>query len=96
MPIIGRVPDGSGDGDSGGEGEGENNKNKNSNKNYERRGQVFVCGGLGGHGMPRCFGLGEAMAREISGGGGGDDSGARREVFDEYMVKWNVNRFFSE
>jgi glycine/D-amino acid oxidase-like deaminating enzyme len=28
---------------------------------------VIVCGGLGGHGMPRCYGLGEAVARMLVG-----------------------------
>ena len=47
---------------------------------------VFVCGGLGGHGMPRCYGLGSAMARMLLG------VEEEEEYVKDYLRRCRVDR----
>ena len=49
---------------------------------------VFVCGVLGGHGMPRCFSLGAALARMVMG------QGESEEYSRRYLQRCRVDRVF--
>ncbi len=52
----------------------------------DRRG-IFVCGVLGGHGMPRCLGLGAAVANMLMGVPESD------EYSKDFMYRCRVDRF---
>ncbi len=49
---------------------------------------VFVCGVLGGHGMPRCFSLGAALARMVM------EQGESEEYSRRYLQRCRVDRVF--
>lgn len=49
---------------------------------------VFICGVFGGHGMPRCFSLGGAVARMVMG------QEEPEEYVREYMHRCRVERLF--
>ena len=54
---------------------------------FEGREGVYVCGGFGGHGMPRCYGFGESVARMLL------DKDDPSKYSRDYIRLCNVNRF---